>query len=173
MVRMAAVAHNGKSAHAHRSLLQPLPRSPPRAACLAYSPVAPTRVCSARALRLYDGQRGPRPSRWIGNAAEDGRWATVFARLRIPSDGKRGFKDHGVHAFICRIREEDGTPSKGVDIRDCGYKVGLNGVDNGALAFHGVRIPREALLDRFGQARVPLPLAPRGLSAAIAAQCGT
>lgn len=28
-------------------------------------------------------------------------------------------------------------------------QVGLNGVDNGSMRFHGVRVPREALLDRF------------------------
>ena len=66
---------------------------------------------------------------WIGNAAEDGQWATVFARLRIPTEGaKGGVKDHGVHAFICPLRNEDGSLVSGVEIRDCGYKVGLNGV---------------------------------------------
>lgn len=90
--------------------------------------------------------------RWIGNAAEDGRWATVFARLRIPNEGpKGGYKDHGVHAFVCPLRTPDGAICKGVEIRDCGYKVGLNGVDNGAIAFHAVRVPRENLLDRFAQ----------------------
>ena len=29
-------------------------------------------------------------------------------------------------------------------------QVGLNGVDNGAIRFTGVRVPRENLLDRFG-----------------------
>lgn len=79
----------------------------------------------------------------------------MFARLRIPNEVTKhspgGYKDHGVHAFICQIRNSDGTTCKGVEIRDCGYKVGLNGVDNGAIAFHGVRIPREHLLDRFAQ----------------------
>jgi acyl-CoA oxidase len=65
---------------------------------------------------------------WIGNAAEDGQWATVFARLRIPTEGaKGGVKDHGVHAFICPLRHADGSLVNGVEIRDCGYKVGLNG----------------------------------------------
>lgn len=97
----------------------------------------------------------------------------MFARLRIPTEGaKGGVKDHGVHAFICPLRNEDGSLVNGVEIRDCGYKVGLNGaptsrqgslcafcnaaslvcgagVDNGAIAFHGVRIQRENLLDKF------------------------
>jgi acyl-CoA oxidase len=36
-----------------------------------------------------------------------------------------------------------------VDITDCGPKLGLKGVDNGRLSFSGVRVPREALLNRF------------------------
>jgi acyl-CoA oxidase len=38
----------------------------------------------------------------------------------------------------------------GVLIEDCGRKGGLNGVDNGRLTFRDVRVPREALLNRFG-----------------------
>ena len=34
---------------------------------------------------------------------------------------------------------------------DCGRKGGLNGVDNGRLTFDHVRVPRDALLDRYGQ----------------------
>jgi acyl-CoA oxidase len=91
---------------------------------------------------------------WIGNAAEDGRWATVFARLMIPNEhAKGGAKDYGVHAFICPLRSDDGSLVSGVEIRDCGYKVGLNGVDNGAIAFHSVRVPRENLLDKFAAVR--------------------
>eukprot|EP00178_Gracilaria_changii_P022334 TRINITY_DN6626_c0_g1_i1.p2 TRINITY_DN6626_c0_g1~~TRINITY_DN6626_c0_g1_i1.p2 ORF type:complete len:102 (+),score=3.53 TRINITY_DN6626_c0_g1_i1:161-466(+) len=30
-----------------------------------------------------------------------------------------------------------------------GYKLGLNGVDNAALKFHNVRIPRENMLNRY------------------------
>jgi acyl-CoA oxidase len=37
----------------------------------------------------------------------------------------------------------------GVRIDDCGDKMGLQGVDNGRLWFDQVRVPREALLDRF------------------------
>jgi acyl-CoA oxidase len=38
----------------------------------------------------------------------------------------------------------------GVRIVDDGRKMGLNGVDNGRLAFDDVRVPRDALLDRYG-----------------------
>ncbi|WVZ50625.1 hypothetical protein U9M48_001863 [Paspalum notatum var. saurae] len=75
---------------------------------------------------------------WIGNAAVHGKFATVFARLILPLQGKGGKPaDMGIPAFI-------------VPINDCGHKFGLNGVDNGALRFLSVRIPRDNLLNRFG-----------------------
>ncbi|MDE3724080.1 acyl-CoA dehydrogenase [Nocardiopsis sp. N85] len=81
---------------------------------------------------------------YIGNAARDGRMAVVFAQLR--ADGE----DHGVHALLVPIRDEDGNPMPGVRIEDCGPKAGLNGVDNGRLWFDGVRVPRVNLLNRYG-----------------------
>lgn len=81
---------------------------------------------------------------YIGNAARDGRLAVVFAQLITGGEGR------GVHAFTVPIRDENGTPMPGVSIEDCGPKAGLNGVDNGRLSFDHVRVPREALLNRFG-----------------------
>jgi acyl-CoA oxidase len=80
---------------------------------------------------------------YIGNAARDGRMAVVFAQLVI------GDRSYGVHAFLVPIRDEAGRPMPGVRIEDCGPKAGLNGVDNGRLWFSGVRVPREALLNRY------------------------
>ena len=40
-------------------------------------------------------------------------------------------------------------PCKGVMIEDMGWKIGLNGIDNGRLMFDHVRIPREAMLNAF------------------------
>jgi acyl-CoA oxidase len=80
---------------------------------------------------------------YIGNAARDGRMAVVFAQLHT------GGQSHGVHALLVPIREADGTPCPGVRIEDCGRKGGLNGVDNGRIWFDGVRVDRDALLDRF------------------------
>lgn len=80
---------------------------------------------------------------WIGNAARDGKYATVFAQLEVEDDG------FGVHAFVVPIRDDNGDPLPGVSIADCGHKMGLNGVDNGRLWFDHVRIPRENLLDRY------------------------
>ncbi len=94
---------------------------------------------------------------YIGNAALHGRLATVFARLRV------GAEDHGVHAFLVPIRDERGRPARGVEIEDCGPKVGLNGVDNGRLRFTAVDVPADSLLDRFAQVtadgvyRSPIP----------------
>ncbi|MGK2874893.1 MAG: acyl-CoA dehydrogenase family protein [Nocardioides sp.] len=79
---------------------------------------------------------------YIGNAAAHGQVAVVFAQLEIAGDS------HGVHAFIVPIRV-DGEPAPGVRIGDDGQKMGLNGVDNGRLWFDDVRVPREALLNRF------------------------
>jgi acyl-CoA oxidase len=81
---------------------------------------------------------------YIGNAARDGKMAVVFAQLRT------GGREYGVHAFLVPIRDEHGKPMPGVRIEDCGPKAGLNGVDNGRLWFDHVRIPREALLNRYG-----------------------
>ena len=82
---------------------------------------------------------------YIGNAARDGRMAVVFAQL--VTGGER----RGVHALLVPIRDEAGRPCSGVRIEDCGVKGGLNGVDNGRITFDSVRVPREALLDRYGQ----------------------
>ncbi|HEX4790059.1 MAG TPA: acyl-CoA dehydrogenase [Actinospica sp.] len=81
---------------------------------------------------------------YIGNAARDGHLAVVFAQLVTQG------RSRGVHAFLVPIRGEDGEPAPGVTIEDCGRKAGLNGVDNGRLSFDRVRVPREALLNRFG-----------------------
>jgi acyl-CoA oxidase len=80
---------------------------------------------------------------YIGNAARHGRMAAVFAQLVV------GGEERGVHALLVPIRHEDGTPVDGVRIEDCGAKLGLDGVDNGRLYFDHVRVPREALLDRY------------------------
>ncbi|KAE8637147.1 acyl-coenzyme A oxidase, peroxisomal [Cucumis sativus] len=89
---------------------------------------------------------------WIGNAAVHGKFATVFAKLVLPTHGSKKTADMGVHAFIVPIRDlKTHKTLPGIEIHDCGHKVGLNGVDNGALRFRSVRIPRDNLLDRFGQ----------------------
>jgi acyl-CoA oxidase len=82
---------------------------------------------------------------YIGNAGQDGSVAIVFAQLDV--NGQR----HGVHAFVVPIRDEEGRPLPGVTIQDNGLKMGLNGVDNGAIWFQHVRIPRVEMLNRFAE----------------------
>ncbi|MCW3008521.1 MAG: acyl-CoA oxidase domain protein [Solirubrobacterales bacterium] len=84
---------------------------------------------------------------YIGNAARDGRMAAVFAQLIVGDEGR------GVHALLVPIRDEQGEVLPGVRIEDCGAKLGLDGVDNGRIWFDHVRVPREALLDRYAQVR--------------------
>ena len=83
---------------------------------------------------------------WITNGACHSQWAVVFARMIVKGT------DHGVHGFLCRIREDrDLVPLPEVDIEDMGHKMGCNGVDNGILTFRELRAPRDALLDHFTQ----------------------
>ncbi|RYP88046.1 acyl-CoA oxidase [Nocardioides guangzhouensis] len=79
---------------------------------------------------------------YIGNAGRHADVAVVFAQLEI------GGESEGVHAFVVPLRR-DGAVLPGVGIEDDGPKMGLNGVDNGRIWFDHVRVPREALLDRF------------------------
>ena len=82
---------------------------------------------------------------FIGNAAVDGQFMVVFAQLHI------GAANHGVHAFVVPIRDENGQPLPGVTIEDNGLKLGLNGVDNGRIWFQNIRVPKTELLNRFAE----------------------
>ncbi|MGH2856403.1 MAG: acyl-CoA dehydrogenase [Solirubrobacteraceae bacterium] len=81
---------------------------------------------------------------YIGGAACDARVAAVFAQLIVGGEG------HGVHCVVVELRDEAGRVREGIRIEDSGEKMGLNGVDNGRIWFDGVRVGREALLNRFG-----------------------
>ncbi len=81
---------------------------------------------------------------YIGGAAQYAEVAAVFAQLIV------GGQSHGVHALVVPIRDASGQVLEGVRIEDDGHKGGLNGVDNGMIWFDQVRVPREALLNRYG-----------------------
>ncbi|NJB70958.1 acyl-CoA oxidase [Saonia flava] len=80
---------------------------------------------------------------YIGNALHS-TMASVFAQLIVNG------KNEGVHAILVPIRNEKHQLMKGVSIEDNGYKLGLNGVDNGKIWFNQVKVPRENLLNKYG-----------------------
>ena len=55
---------------------------------------------------------------WIGNAASHGRMATVFAQLRV------GETEHGVHAFLVPLRDEEGRTLPASASRTAGSRRG-------------------------------------------------
>ncbi len=85
---------------------------------------------------------------YIGGAAETATVAAVFAQLITTEDGDE--VNHGVHCFVVPIRDADGNDCPGVTTSDNLYKGGLPGVDNGRIVFDNVRVPRENLLNKYG-----------------------
>lgn len=81
---------------------------------------------------------------YIGGAAQTATVAAVFAQLITAG------RSHGVHCFLVPIRDGDGNDLPGVTTSDNHYKGGLPGVDNGRIVFDHVRIPRENLLNKYG-----------------------
>ena len=80
---------------------------------------------------------------YIGNAMHS-KVAAVFCQLIVNGES------HGVHAVVVPIRDENHLTLPGIRVEDNGYKMGLNGVDNGRLWFDHVRVPVTNLLDRYG-----------------------
>lgn len=80
---------------------------------------------------------------WITNGAVHANYALVFAQTYVAG------KHEGVNAFLVPIRDKQLNPLPGVEINDMGIKMGLNGIDNAALKFHKVRVPRENMLNRY------------------------
>ncbi|HHH49498.1 MAG TPA: acyl-CoA oxidase, partial [Saprospiraceae bacterium] len=80
---------------------------------------------------------------FIGNALHS-KMASTFGQLIV--DGI----NHGVHAILVPIRDKEHRLLEGVRVEDCGYKLGLNGIDNGRIWFDNIRVPRENLLNKFG-----------------------
>ncbi|MEM9929293.1 MAG: acyl-CoA dehydrogenase [Bacteroidota bacterium] len=80
---------------------------------------------------------------YIGNAMHS-KMAAVFCQLIVNGESQ------GVHAVVVPIRDDNHDLLPGIRVEDNGYKLGLNGVDNGRLWFTRVRVPVENLLDKFG-----------------------
>jgi acyl-CoA oxidase len=148
-----AVLHLGTEHHHERYLSEIVTAELP--GCFAMTETGHgSNVQALRTTATYEPESGefvvhtPEPEArkdYIGNAARDGRLAAVFAQLVV------GGENRGVHALLVPLRDEDGTVLPGVEIEDCGPKLGLDGVDNGRIRFDHVRVPREALLDRYAQ----------------------
>eukprot|EP00485_Elphidium_margaritaceum_P007364 CAMPEP_0202687112 /NCGR_PEP_ID=MMETSP1385-20130828/2814_1 /ASSEMBLY_ACC=CAM_ASM_000861 /TAXON_ID=933848 /ORGANISM="Elphidium margaritaceum" /LENGTH=676 /DNA_ID=CAMNT_0049341837 /DNA_START=32 /DNA_END=2062 /DNA_ORIENTATION=+ len=79
---------------------------------------------------------------WITNSAIHAQWCVVFAQTIVEG------RHEGIHGFLVQIRDHaTHAVCDGVRIEDMGYKLACNGVDNGKLWFHRVRVPRTALLN--------------------------
>ena len=80
---------------------------------------------------------------WITNGAVHANYALVFAQTYVKG------KHEGVNAFLVPIRDKQLNALPGVEINDMGIKIGLNGIDNAALKFHDVRIPRVNMMNKY------------------------
>lgn len=80
---------------------------------------------------------------YIGNAMHS-KLAAVFCQLIVNGESQ------GVHAVVVPIRDDAHNTLPGIRVEDNGYKLGLNGVDNGRIWFTRVRVPVDNLLDKFG-----------------------
>ena len=80
---------------------------------------------------------------YIGNAMHS-TMAAVFAQLIVNG------QNNGVHAILVPLRDAQHEELPGIKIEDCGYKMGLNGVDNGRIWFDQVTVPVENLLNKYG-----------------------
>ena len=80
---------------------------------------------------------------WIGGAAEMSTHCAVYARLLVEG------RDLGLHCFVVHLRDEEGHVTRGVTVGDMGAKMGRDGLDNGYVRFHHLRLPPSALLQRW------------------------
>ncbi len=80
---------------------------------------------------------------WIGNLARTANYGVVFANLIVDK------VNYGIHVFLVKVRDDKGMILPGLNIGDCGHKMGQNGIDNGWAIFRNVKIPYDNLLDKF------------------------
>jgi acyl-CoA oxidase len=80
---------------------------------------------------------------YIGNALHS-TMAAVFVQLIVKGE------NHGIHAVLVPLRNEKHALLSGIKVEDCGYKIGLNGVDNGRIWFDNIQVPVKNLLNKHG-----------------------
>jgi acyl-CoA oxidase len=80
---------------------------------------------------------------YIGNAMHS-KMAAVFCQLIVNGES------HGIHSVLVPLRDENHNELPGIKVLDSGYKMGLNGVDNGRIWFDNVSVPVKNLLNRYG-----------------------
>jgi acyl-CoA oxidase len=80
---------------------------------------------------------------WISNGYKHANNSLVFAQTIVNG------KNEGVNAFLVPIRDQAGKQIQGVTVVDMGVKMGLNGVDNAAIKYNQVRIPRVNMMNRY------------------------
>lgn len=80
---------------------------------------------------------------WAGALGQMASHAAVYAQLILNEE------NYGYHVFLVPIRDPHTLiPYPGIVVGDMGEKIGLNGVDNGFLAFNNYTIPRTNLLNK-------------------------
>ena len=80
---------------------------------------------------------------WISNGYHHANMAVVFGQTIVNG------KNEGINAFLVPIRDGEMKLQPGVQCRDMGVKIGVNGVDNAVLRFTNVRIPRNNMLTKY------------------------
>jgi len=80
---------------------------------------------------------------WPGTLGKVCTHAVVYAQLII--DGH----EHGPHAFMVQVRDENHRPLPGIELGDCGPKLGDPANDTGFMRLENVRIPRDMMFSKF------------------------
>jgi hypothetical protein len=84
---------------------------------------------------------------WPGGLAINSNVGIVFSQVILNGECC------GVHAFLVKIRDENGNNLKGITTGSVGPKIELNGIDNGWSYFDKMRVPKNALLNKFADVR--------------------
>eukprot|EP01059_Diplonema_ambulator_P035054 TRINITY_DN8143_c0_g1_i2.p1 TRINITY_DN8143_c0_g1~~TRINITY_DN8143_c0_g1_i2.p1 ORF type:complete len:802 (+),score=306.11 TRINITY_DN8143_c0_g1_i2:233-2407(+) len=77
---------------------------------------------------------------WNSGAGLAATHCVCYAQLIIEG------KNYGVHVFFVQLRDENHYPLPGIEIGDCGNKLGDNGIDCGYIRMKDVKVPREHML---------------------------